>query len=153
MKTKILLLSLFIILLASCNKDDEDSSKSSIPITSRAQSVSFQLNGQSHDLTEIEVEYEASLEYLDITASSGNNLLQFESAPVPSEGTYTTSISIGIAVSVNDQYWFCNTGCTVVVNEHDRDARWIDISVSGQMTDLLSTTNATLNTATIKSFY
>ena len=146
-------LSLLLFSFSSCKKDDDSTAGSSIPTVERKASASFTLNGQTTDFDIVNAQYTENPQYLDLTASSAGNAIQFECSPLRNPGTYTSSTTLGFAVSIGTNVWFCNNGCSVVVNENNTDLRWYDVTVSGQMTDLFSTSSATLNTARIKAFY
>lgn len=146
------------LVFASCNDNDDDNGgpSGSTPPATRTEKSTFTLNGQAQPETaNLTVSYQSDPQALEIVSEfSGNNVLsEFAMAPIRSEGSHTSNQTIGFAVVLNDQAWFCNEGCTVVILEHDSDDRWVDISISGQMQDLFGTTSATLNSARISAFY
>jgi len=140
--------------MTSCNDDDDNGGPSgNSPI--RVEKSTLVLNGQSQQETaSINAVYTDSPDYLDITSVFSDNLsTQLEMSPLRDEGSYSTSATLGFVVATGSELWFCNEGCTVVIEEHDTDDRWIEISVSGQMQDLFGTSSATLNSARVATFY
>ncbi len=155
MKFKFLLvMSILLFTICSCTKDDDNPvDGSGAPTIERKESAAFTLNGATTTFDDVNAQYNENPQYLELSANSNGNTIGFECSPIPAAGTYTSSQTIGLALSIGDDFWFCNDGCTVVVNEYNADLRWFDVSVSGEVTDLFSTTSATLNSARIKVFY
>jgi len=157
-KRAIAVITSCIFILTACNNDDEqraENPETNNPPPTRIEKSSFTLNGVSQPESQnISVAYSESPQGLEIVTTFQENILsEFAMSPIRDEGSYTSNQAIGFAVVIGAQAWFCNTGCTVVIEEHDSEGRWIDISISGQLQDLLGTSTATLNNARISKFY
>jgi len=158
MKIKSLTLFCCILFIAlACKKDKEDNTIIPDPTNNpapRVEKSSYTLNGQLHNSNNIQVQYSSSPQVLDITSSFSNGATtQLEMSPIRNVGTYTTSATLGFGIGIGSQFWLCNSGCTVVIHEHDAADRWYDATISGQLQSLTTSATATLNQARISVFY
>jgi len=146
---------LFIAL--ACKKDEEENiiipDPPNNPVN-RVEKSNYTLDGQFHDSNNIQVQFSTSPEVLDIISSFSNGATtQLEMSPIRNEGTYTTSQTLGFGIGIGTQVWLCNTGCTVVIHEHDAEDRWYDATISGELQNPFTGATATLNEARISVFY
>lgn len=147
---------LLLITLLGCGKDDDDSSNTNSPsVAPRVEAATFTLDGQTYICNQITIQSSENPMTLEVDATSAaNQALSFSCSPIPEAGTYTSSGSLAFVVITNStDAFFCNNGCNVIVNEHDISAKWIDITISGTMTDLFGNNPKTLNNAVVKVFY
>lgn len=158
MKIKSLALVCCILFIAlACKKDDEENvivpDPPNNPVN-RVEKSTYTLNGQLHSANDIQIQVSSNPEVLDITSSFDNGATtQLEMSPIRDEGSYSTSQTLGFGVVIGTQAWLCNTGCTVVVHEHDEEDGWYDVTISGELQDPFSSATATLNEARISVFY
>ncbi len=151
-----LLLVAQCFLLGSCRDDDrpDPNGVDQVGGTERTTEARFNLDGNILEAINIESSYSESPESLNIFLDLGDgNSAEMDLMPIPGIGEHiTTPLNLGFAITIGQSAYFCNEDCLVQIQEHDRDARWLRLSVSGSMSESL-TGSASLSEGRIGLFY
>lgn len=148
----LILFALLLILTGSCNKDDDDDkSGSTTPPVTRTEVYKVTINGTEKVATTVS---NASVDnYLSLSASfADGEYAELEMSPIPPAGNYSADDSRGFLFGNSSTFWVC-TSCKIDVQEHDTEAKYIKVSISGQLDPFFEGESVTLNSATVAAFY
>ncbi|MCA1763546.1 MAG: hypothetical protein ABR574_07865 [Cryomorphaceae bacterium] len=133
-------------ILSSCSDDDDDNGPSGNGGgDDQPEYVNFTFDGNDYAATTLSVS--SSESSIEITGSDESENMEVLVACLTSitEGTHTTSSTLGIAVVIGIDGWFAGESCTVMIEEHDTANRYIRGTASGTLSDLFGTNSKPLN--------